>query len=151
MIVFVLRHADRETDPADDLTVAGRERADVLAKMLADSRVSVAYRSEFMRTRRTLEPLERKFSNLTVEEIRLGNMAADVYARKVVEAVKSQPANAVVVVVSHSDTVGPIVEGLGGEHIEPISSGEFDKLFVLFVDSATGTATSLKLRYGAAT
>jgi len=69
-----------------------------------------------------------------------------------VQAVKSQPADAVVAVVGHTDTVPKIIEELGGgsaREIE-IEEWEFDKLFVLFINPA-GRVTLLKLRYGAAT
>src|SRR4051812_16703386 len=143
MIVFVLRHADRQSDPADDLTPAGQERAELLARMLADSGVRFAYRSRFVRARRTLEPLEQTLGGaLAIEEI------DDV--QRTVNAVKSRPANAVVIVVGHSNTIGLIVEGLGGKSVGPIRPNEFDKLFVLFV-GPTGMATLLPLRYGAVT
>jgi phosphohistidine phosphatase SixA len=152
VIVIVLRHADRGPDPVDDLTVAGQERAKLLATMLADSKVSVAYRSEFVRAHRTLEPLERRLgSALAVKELSLGNMAADAHARKMVKAIKSQSSYATIVVVGHSDTVGPIVEGLGGGPVGPIRPDEFDKLFVLFIDPSSSRVTLLKLRYGATT
>jgi phosphohistidine phosphatase SixA len=58
MIIFALRHADRTA--ADDLSPAGRERAELLARMLAETGVSIAYRSDAVRAARTLEPLEQK-------------------------------------------------------------------------------------------
>jgi phosphohistidine phosphatase SixA len=145
MIVFVLRHTDRQPDPIDDLSPSGQERAELLARMLAESGVSVAYHSGAMRARRTLEPLERELGHaLIVEGIASGNVD------ETVRAVKSRSADAVVAVVGHSNTVGPIVEGLGGGPIGPIGPNEFDRLFVLFIDLA-GTATLARLRYGAAT
>jgi hypothetical protein len=67
-----------------------------------------------------------------------------------VAAVKSCPAHTIIAVVGHSDTVGPIINGLGGGDIDSIGLNEFDKLFVLFKTSSNPT-TTLKLRYGAAT
>lgn len=145
MIVFVLRHADRTPSPNDDLTSAGQERAALLARMLADSGVSFAYHSGAERARLTLEPLKQTLvAAVTIEEIGSGDVPATV------AAVRSRPAGAVVVVVGHSDTVGPIIEGLGGGAVGPMASHEFDKLFVLFIDRA-GDATLLRLRYGAST
>ena len=121
MLVFVLRHADRQPEPDDDLTEAGRERAELLARMLADSGVSVAYHSGTVRARRTLEPLKQTLgSALTVEGIGSGDV------QTTVAAVESRPADAIVAVVGHSNTVGPIVEGLGGEPVRPIGPNEFD-------------------------
>jgi phosphohistidine phosphatase SixA len=148
MIVFVLRHADRTPEPADDLSAAGRERAKLLARMLAESGVSVAHRSDAVRARRTLEPLQQKLGNaLTVREVGTQE-GPDQHVAKVVQAVKSLSAETVAAVVSHSNTVGPIIEGLGAGSIGPIGDTEFDKLFVVFI-APNGAATLLRLRYGA--
>jgi phosphohistidine phosphatase SixA len=141
VIVFVLRHADRQPDPNDDLTPAGEKRAELLARMLAESRISTAYHSGAVRALRTLEPLKQKLGNaLTVAGIESENV------QETVDAVKSRPADEIVAVVGHSNTVGPIIEGLGGEPVGPIGSDEFDKLFILFIDP-TGKVTLLRLRY----
>jgi phosphohistidine phosphatase SixA len=150
MIVFVLRHADRMPDPADDLTPAGRERARLLARMLSQCGVSVAFHSDALRTLRTLEPLQQQLGGaLTSKKVGSGQ-GVDQHVQSTVQAVKSLPTQAVAVVVGHSDTVVRIIEGLGGGSVGTIGANEFDKLFVLFIDAA-GTATLLRLRYGAAT
>jgi phosphohistidine phosphatase SixA len=146
MIVFVLRHADRMPEPADDLTPAGDERARLLARMLSQCGVSVAFHSDALRTLRTLEPLAQQLGDaLTINEI--GPVQ---HVQSTVQAVKSLPTGTVAVVVGHSDTVVQIIKGLGGGSIGTIGANEFDKLFVLFFDPA-GAATLLRLRYGAAT
>ena len=63
---------------------------------------------------------------------------------------KSRPIGDIIAVVGHSDTVGPIIEGLGGGPVGLIGPNEFDKLFVLFIDP-TNNVTLLRLRYGTAT
>src|SRR4051812_29079897 len=110
MIVFILRHADRKPEPADGLTPAGVERAKLLARMLAESGVSIAYRSEAVRARQTLEPLAQKLGNaLTIKQVDVaGPGGASAHIQTIVQAVKSQPSGTVAVVVSHSDTVRPI-------------------------------------------
>jgi len=143
VIVFVLRHADRQPAPNDDLTPAGEKRAELLARMLAESRITTAYHSGTVRARRTLEPLKLKLklgNALTVAGIESENEQATV------DAVKSRPADEIVAVVGHSNTVGPIIKGLGGGLVGPIGPDEFDKLFILFIDP-TGKVTLLKLRY----
>ena len=61
MIVFALRHADR-TATGDDLSPAGHKRALLLARMLAESGVSVVFRSNAVRAARTVEPLKQRRS-----------------------------------------------------------------------------------------
>jgi hypothetical protein len=139
LIIFVLRHADRQPAPDDDLTPAGQERAELLARMLTGSGISTAYHSGAVRARRTLEPLKQKLGDaLTVEAIGSGDV------QRTVAAVKSRSIGDII------DTVGPIIEGLSGESIGLIGPNEFDKLFVLFIDP-TDKATLLRLRYGTAT
>jgi len=152
MIVFLLRHADRRPEPQDDLAPAGVERARLLARMVGESGVSVGFCSEAVRARRTLEPLKQRLGDeLAITVVRTdGPGGTDAHVHEIVRAVKQLPADAVGIVVSHSNTVGPIIAGLGGGPIAPIGAGEFDKLFVLFIDPA-GAATLLSLRYGAAT
>jgi broad specificity phosphatase PhoE len=152
MFVFVLRHADRKPEPLDDLTPSGEERAELLARMLMDCDATVAFRSEFVRARRTLDPLKRRLGDaLKVNEIRLGNTAARVHVERTIEAIRSQPASSVIVVVGHSNTIGPIVENLGGDAADPIGPEEFDRLFILFMRSPSDQVTQLRLRYGAPT
>jgi phosphohistidine phosphatase SixA len=133
MIVFALRHADRTS--GDDLSPAGARRAKLLARMLAESNVSVAIRSQFIRAVKTLQPLERRLpASLQVKELRLENTEKpDDYAKKVAVAIRGLPPNAVVAAIGHSDTVGPTIEQLGGGRIDPIGDGEFDKLFIVFI------------------
>jgi phosphohistidine phosphatase SixA len=147
MVVFALRHADRAS--GDDLSPAGARRAKLLARMLAESGVSVAIRSHFIRAAKTLQPLEgRLLDTLQVTELRLEDTEEpDDYAKKVVATIRALPTNAVVTVIGHSDTLGPTIEQLGGGPIDPIGDGEFDKFFVLFI-AQNGSVTLLKLRYG---
>jgi phosphohistidine phosphatase SixA len=151
MIVFVLRHADRKPEPDDALSPAGLERAKLLARMLSESGVSIAYCSDAARTRQTLEPLARLLGNaLTIKPVDTkGPGGVDRHVEKIVQDIKSQPRGSTSVVVSHSNTVGPIVKGLGGGTIDPIGESEFDKLFVVFI-GPTGSADLLRLRYGTA-
>lgn len=140
MIVFALRHADRMA--SDDLSPAGIERAELLARMLAESGIRTAYCSTFVRSQRTMAPLKTllgaKLEILVVSD-----------EDQVVAKVKALPANAVAAVVGHSDTVGPIIKGLTGVTIAKIEDHEFDKLFVVSIPTAgTGTATVAPMRYG---
>jgi phosphohistidine phosphatase SixA len=150
MIVFLLRHADRTDN--DDLVPAGIARADLLGRMLAESGVTVAFRSQFRRAAKTLAPLEARLGGaLDVRTIPLLNPNdPDAYGTQVANAVRTLPADTRVVVVGHTITIGPTIEKLGGEPIDPIEEHQFDKLFVLS-RATPAPATLLKLRYGEAT
>jgi phosphohistidine phosphatase SixA len=148
MFVFVLRHADRASDGSDALSPAGMARAERLAGMLVDSGVSHAFRSDAARTGATLEPLKAKLSGaLAIATVATsGPGGIEAHIDNIVTAVGALPANAVAVVVGHSNTVGPIILGLGGGDIGVIGEDEFDKLFILCLSPA-GTKSKVLLRY----
>jgi broad specificity phosphatase PhoE len=156
MIVFLLRHADKLREPpeVDDLTPAGVERAKLLARMLAESGIRFAFRSDAVRAARTLVPLKEKLGNdLRIQEIPIespfGPAQVAKHVNQVVAGINALPSDAVAAVVSHSNTVPRIIKDLGGGIMSDIDDDEFDKLFVLF----TGPTNKplLRLRYGAAT
>ena len=151
MIAFVLRHADRLPDPSDGLRQSGFERAKLLARMLSESGVTRAYCSEFIRTSQTIAPLQEKLgATLIVEQVAVnGAGGANDHVNKIVQKVKSLAPETVVIIVTHSNTVGRIISGLGGGVITPIGDNEFDKLFVL-TRSPNGVEL-IRLRYGAET
>ena len=140
MLVFVLRHADREPEPSDNLSPAGVERANRLAGMLAHSGVSAAFCSDAKRTRQTLLPLKELLDGaLPIDAPGDGDPHA------VVAAITSLPAATVAIAVGHSNTVDRIVKDLSGRIITPIQPEEFDRLYVVF--NPGNAATLLELRY----
>ena len=148
MMIFLLRHADRSSTSADTLSPTGRKRAERLGHMLGEAGVSVAFCSDAQRTRETLAPLQQvRGDALVITEVSTeapGGLAEHI--NQIVAAIESLPAGTVAVVVGHSNTVGPISEGLGGESIALIQETEFDKLFLL-CRAAGGEKTLLKMRY----
>ena len=152
MIIFVLRHADKKTAPgADDLTSAGRARAQLLARMIGESGLSAAFCSNAKRTQLTLKPLKDLLgAGLKITEVTIdGADQPDKHVDTIVAAINGLGSDVIAAIVSHSNTVPLIIAGLGGGDVGPIEDDEFDKLFVLF--DGPGGKTVLKLRYGAAT
>jgi phosphohistidine phosphatase SixA len=150
MIVFVLRHADkRRQPPGDDLSDAGIKRAKLLGRMLAESGVSVAFCSTVRRAQRTLEPLKSILGDgLAITSVAIdGPNQPQKHIDTIVEGVKALAADKVVVVVTHSNTVSPIIEGLGGEAVGDLDDRVFDQLFALSREPATKPRL-LRLRYG---
>jgi len=145
--IFVLRHADRAAG-ADSLSDAGKRRAQTLAGMLVDTGVSVAYCSDAQRTHETLAPLKQRLGDaLTIHEVSAADPGGTkAHVQFVVAAIKALPSGTVAVVVSHSNTVGQIIDGLGGGADAKIAETEFDKLFLL-VRGADGQNTLLRLHY----
>jgi hypothetical protein len=140
--VFVIRHAEREKEPADDpvLTEAGRERARELVRVLAGAGVDGLYASETTRARETLQPLADSLS-LVIETGEIDDPVG--IARKAIVG-----GGSVGVIAGHSDTVLPIIEALGVLHHPEFGAITYDDLFVVTIPSS-GLATVMRLKYGA--
>jgi phosphohistidine phosphatase SixA len=128
--IFVVRHAERadaapgasammNSDP--DLSEAGRARAQSLASMLKDAKISAIYTTQFKRTKQTAEPLAKA----------LGVELTVVDARDLPGLVQKLKTGGNALVVGHSNTVGAIVEGLGVTERVELSEADYDNLFVI--------------------
>lgn len=145
-IVFLVRHAERADGgagvgetmagaPADPLlSAAGEARAQKLAAMLADSGIRAIYATEFKRTQDTGKPLADKLK-LTVRQ------NPSMMAESLVNRLKTEHANDVVLVIGHSNTLPVMIKALGGPDVT-IPDREYDSLFI-FVP-ATKTLTRLR-------
>ena len=152
MIVFALRHADRKPDPEDDLSPAGIKRAELLARMLAESGIRTAYCSDAIRTRRTIGSLKKlldaQLEVVVVPTCGAGGIAG--HLKAIVHRIKGLPDDAVAAIVGHTNTIGPVIKGLTGRTVGPIADQQFDRLFALSIPAA-GAATVAPMRYGQAT
>ena len=77
MIIYLLRHAEKLLGPNEDgLTPAGFARAQLLAGMLANSGITVAFRTQFVRSQQTMEPLKNMLGDaLEIKTVELPNLA----------------------------------------------------------------------------
>lgn len=146
--VFLVRHAERaDSAPAasptmgadPDLSEAGRARAESLATLLKDARVTAIFATEFKRTQQTAAPLAKALG-LTVKVIP-SKSTADLV--KQVEATKGN-----VLVVGHSDSVPDVIKALGISTPVTIGDDDFDNLFIVNRGVNRGTSASLlRLHY----
>jgi broad specificity phosphatase PhoE len=137
--VFLTRHAERAGGAgamADDdpLSPAGRERADLLARMLSDAGIQKIFVSEYKRTQETAAPLARKL-----------NLAPEV-TKNPADAVRALKTG-VVLVVGHSNTLPEIIKALGGPAVPKIDDAEFDNLYILTISGKDVSLT--RVHYGA--
>jgi broad specificity phosphatase PhoE len=146
-ILFV-RHA--ETDAAmaaggdPPLNARGRARAELLADFLQDvdvlAGVDAIYASEFRRTQETAAPLAKRL-NIEVE-------IADPYdVAGFIKNVLHRHKGDIVLVVSHSDVIAPLVEELHGhQNLPEMASEDFDDLYIVSVPW-WGKVKTLRLPY----
>lgn len=162
MVIIAARHADKETgdgggafDPNDPpLSKAGRERAQVLGRLVAPSGVSVVFHSDARRTRETAERVRDGVGGGGAGGPKLVEVpfAAGVPQQilRTVAQISVESAAAVVLLIGHSNTVGPTLNRLGApDLVGDLDDDAFDDLFVL-MRPPNGAATLVRMRYGAA-
>jgi broad specificity phosphatase PhoE len=134
---LIVRHAERDGS-SDALSDKGHERAQQLAALAKVLRVSAIYSTDLQRTRDTARPTAaaenreiRKYQRVSADwlnEVRQANAAG------------------VVLIVGHSNTVGPIVRELTGIESFEIPHDQYDLLYIV-KEHATGTSF-VQLNYG---
>jgi broad specificity phosphatase PhoE len=131
-LVIVVRHAEKAVEPGADpaLSEAGRARAERLAAVLADARITAAYSTQFKRTRDTATPAAKaRGIAIRVHEAHAGQADAD--AAALAAEIRAEHAGGTVLVVAHSNTVPAIVKALGGVEVAAIADDEYDRLYVV--------------------
>lgn len=129
--VFLVRHAERAdttsggpaTMAADpELSTTGRARAESLAAMLKDARISAIFVTEYKRTQQTAAPLANA----------LGLTPTVITAKDTPGLVaKLRESTGNVLVVGHSNSVPDIITALGVQGAPPIADTEYDNLFIV--------------------
>jgi broad specificity phosphatase PhoE len=147
-VVIVVRHADKDTIPKADppLTAAGVVRAKALAAALADAGVQAIITTELLRSRETARPLAEA-QRLTTTTVPHGSDIAQ-HAQAVAAAVRKLRGKTVLV-VGHGETVGPIIQALGGPAIPEVCGYEYSNLYTLVLDENDKAARLIHSSYGA--
>ena len=144
LTLILVRHAEKEIVPPEnkdpDISLAGQQRAELLARMFVATGVELIYATQYKRTQQTVKPLADKLS-LKVTQVE---------ARKTDELVKdirTRGVGKVIFIVGHNNSVPEVIAAFGGPKLPIIPETEFDNLFILTVQS-DGSAKLLKLKYG---
>jgi len=140
--VFLVRHAEKVDQSYDpELTPAGYVRAAVLAQTLQSAGISHIHSTDFIRTRKTAEPLAA-----------INGLEMTIYdssdQKTLAEHMRREGGRHLV--VGHRNTILRLVDLLGGDPgMEAIAAEEYDRLYLVSV-SSQGEVQTLLLRYGAA-
>lgn len=124
--VIVVRHAEKQLDGGKDplLSPEGAARAQRLARQYGGAGLAAVYATPFNRTRDTAAPVAAA-----------AGLAVTVYDPKdvaaLVESVGSEHRGGTVFVVGHSNTVGKIVQGFGGEAADEFPDTEYDHVYIV--------------------
>jgi broad specificity phosphatase PhoE len=148
-VVFV-RHADTDAamaGPNDDppLNARGRQRAELLADFLENidvvGGVNAIYASDKRRTQETAAPLAKRF-NIAVKID--DHLDTDGFMSRV----QREHGGDIVLVVSHSNTIQPLIDELhGSKNLKPFGSDEYDRVYIVTIPRPLGKVKTLELRY----
>lgn len=139
--VLIVRHADRE-GTLDELSAAGRVRAQALVHVAERAGVRAIIRSDAVRAEQTAQFLA---TALGLTPTALPGNDIDAFAREI-----RRYAGDTVLVIGHSNTVTPIIAALGGPTLPQIGDEEFDNFYVVqLCRCSRGGARVTHLQYGA--
>ena len=122
--IFIIRHAEKADSGGNDpdLSEIGRNRAELLARMLKDANITAIYTTEFKRTQATAAPIARA----------LGVPATIVPATatpSLAEKFKAISGN--ILVVGHGNTIPNLIKALGLTETINFSENYYDNLLVI--------------------
>jgi len=143
--VILVRHAEKVSDEGDPpLSEAGAARANELARVLSDARVSAIYTTQYKRTQNTAAPLATALG-VTPKVMRVGKTTT--YAADVVREILQHHAGKTVLVVGHSNTTVDVLRELGVKELPSIPETQYDDLFVVTLAN-NAIPKLVALRYG---
>jgi broad specificity phosphatase PhoE len=142
-IVYVIRHAEKtsDTERDPDLSDRGRARAESLAVQLRDSGVNMIITSDLRRTIQTAAPLARA-RNIKPIVIPI-ETSIETHVDRIANEVRRHT-GATILIVAHNNTVGKIVEKLGGEKFGDLCTDEFSNMIILSMTKGKPTRTLLE-------
>ena len=145
-VIFV-RHAEKESIPADDpsLSHAGQRRVAELTRQLVDADVvagiDAVYSTPYRRTEETARPIADALG-LPINSYD----AADTEA--IMEYILKEHKGKIILVVGHSNTLPALIGNMGASKKVPeIAENEYDNIYIVSVPWFGKTKT-IRLRYG---
>ncbi len=140
-LVVAVRHAEKESSPSDPgLTAEGLDRANHLARTLADLEIDAVYSTPFNRTQQTATPLADS------KGLQVLMAPTESHAELMAKTIRERHEGEVVIVVGHSNTTPALAAALGVENPPEISEATYDRLFIIRLTPEG--ARFLPLRYG---
>jgi broad specificity phosphatase PhoE len=149
-VIFV-RHADTDAamaGPDDDppLNARGRARAELLADFLEDvdvvGSVNAIYASDKRRTQETAAPLAKRL-NLDVQ------IADHLDTEDFMDDVLRKHSGDIVLIVSHSNTIAPLIDELhGSKRLPAFGPDDFGELYIITIPRPLGKVKTLRFHYG---
>jgi len=140
--IYLVRHAEKVDQSRDpELSPAGYVRAATLAQTLHSAEIAYVHSTDFIRTRKTAEPLAS-----------INGIEVDLYDPSDLKGLVEEMlrVGGRHLVVGHSNTTPRMVDLLGGESGADIDeTDEYDRLYLVTINGF-GEVSTILLRYGAA-
>ena len=127
-VIYLVRHAEKKVNEGKNpsLTAEGRLRAQHLATVLADVKLSAIYSTPYKRTLETATPIA-EMKQIKITE---GYISAELFAGILVKANRQEN----VLVVGHSNTTPELIKALGVNSEVTIGHDQYGDLFVVEVN-----------------
>ncbi|HJR69743.1 MAG TPA: phosphoglycerate mutase family protein [Gammaproteobacteria bacterium] len=148
-VIFV-HHADTDAamaGPDNDapLNERGRQRAELLADYLQNIDVAAGpnaiYASDKRRTQETAAPLAKR---LGLEVQIADHQDTEGFMAEVTREHRGK----IVLVVSHSNTIAPLIDELhGSKNLRPFEHDDYDRVYIVTIPRPLGKVKTLELRY----
>lgn len=124
--IYLIRHAEKETNIADDppLSEAGVARSQRFARLLKDEQIGKIFATKARRTQLTVEPLSRdKSIDVQIYDSNDSTSMQDLF-----DQVRFKTS----VIAGHSNTIPKIInELIGQERFPDIEEDEYGKIWIL--------------------
>ncbi|MEM8556518.1 MAG: histidine phosphatase family protein [Bacteroidota bacterium] len=131
-VLYLLRHAETEGGPDPGLSAAGQARAEALADLLADRRITAIYASQFARTQATAQPLADTLGlDVTVRPLDTTDPRSS--AAEAIREIAAAHFPQQVVVVGHSNTIPAMIEALTETPTDDLAHDAYGDLFVVTI------------------
>ena len=128
-VIYLSRHAEKDSGNDPNLLASGQQRADRIAALLGGKNISAVYATGYKRTQQTAAPTARAAG------VRVRNYSASKSASRLTERWVKRHRGETIYVVGHSNTVPGLVNALIGEQrYGEISHDEFGNLFKVTVE-----------------
>ncbi|HWP38453.1 MAG TPA: phosphoglycerate mutase family protein, partial [Gemmatimonadales bacterium] len=115
--VILVRHAEKSRPLGDfPLSRQGWTRARELARVLGDAKVDAIYATQYMRTQQTAKPLA------DLKGVPVWNLeTTENYITELLDRIRVDHPGQTILVVTHRQILGPLIEGLGAPPIPEIT------------------------------
>jgi broad specificity phosphatase PhoE len=125
-ILFLVRHAEKATTGGNDpeLSAAGQQRAEALARLLKDSEITAIFTTEFKRTQETAAPTV-KATQVTPTIVPVNDIPG------LVDKLRSLKGNALI--VAHGNTIPDLVKALGIATPVNVPENDYSELFFIIL------------------